>query len=104
MSSRIGGHAPNVITNLVYPLIYYPGFVEVEKRSNIRRPNNVRRTNNKSIPKINRGNVSAIFGELITKTLKGLSENPTDNRKIENEVRNEVINLTSSFPIYKNLK
>ena len=42
-------------------------------------------------------------GELITKTLKGLSENPTDNSKIENEVKNEVITLTSSFPIYKNL-
>ncbi len=42
-------------------------------------------------------------GELITKTLKGLSENPDDNSKIEDEVRNEVIALTSSFPIYKNL-
>ena len=42
-------------------------------------------------------------GELITKTLKGLSQNPTDNGKIENEVKNEVIALTSSFPIYKNL-
>ena len=42
-------------------------------------------------------------GELITKTLKGLSENPNDNSKIENEVKNEVISLTSSFPIYKNL-
>ena len=42
-------------------------------------------------------------GELITKTLKGLSQNPTDNSKIENEVKNEVISLTSSFPIYKNL-
>ena len=42
-------------------------------------------------------------GELITKTLKGLSENPTDNSKIEKEVKNEVIALTSSFPIYKNL-
>ena len=42
-------------------------------------------------------------GELITKTIKGLSENPDDNSKVENEVRNEVINLTSSFPIYKNL-
>ena len=42
-------------------------------------------------------------GELITKTLKGLSDNPTDNSKIENEVKNEVISLTSSFPIYKNL-
>ena len=44
-----------------------------------------------------------IVGELITKTLKGLSENPSDNSKIENEVKNEVIALTSSFPIYKNL-
>ena len=43
-------------------------------------------------------------GELITKVVKGLSENPNDNSKIENEVKNEVINLTSSFPIYKNLK
>ena len=42
-------------------------------------------------------------GELITKTLKGLSENPSDNSKIEKEVKNEVIALTSSFPIYKNL-
>jgi len=42
-------------------------------------------------------------GELITKNLKGLSENPTDNSKVENEVKNEVISLTSSFPIYKNL-
>ncbi len=37
------------------------------------------------------------------RNLKGLSENPTDNSKIENEVKNEVISLTSSFPIYKNL-
>ena len=43
------------------------------------------------------------MGELITKTLKGLSENPDDNSKVEDEVRNEVIALTSSFPIYKNL-
>jgi len=43
-------------------------------------------------------------GELITKVVKGLSENPDDNSKIEEEVRNEVITLTSSFPIYKNLK
>ena len=42
-------------------------------------------------------------GELITKVIKGLSENPDDNSKIESEVRNEVIALTSSFPIYKNL-
>ena len=42
-------------------------------------------------------------GELITKTIKGLSQNPSDNSKIEEEVKNEVISLTSSFPIYKNL-
>ena len=43
-------------------------------------------------------------GNLITKVIIGLSENPDDNSKIEKEVRDEVINLTSSFPIYKNLK
>ncbi len=43
-------------------------------------------------------------GELITKVVKGLSDNPEDNSKIEEEVRNEVIELTSYFPIYKNLK
>jgi len=36
--------------------------------------------------------------------VKGLSENPEDNSKIEEEVRNEVVELTSFFPIYKNLK
>ena len=43
-------------------------------------------------------------GELITKVVKGLSINPEDNSKIEDEVKKEVIALTSSFPIYKNLK
>jgi glycine hydroxymethyltransferase len=43
-------------------------------------------------------------GELITKVVKGLSKNPEDNSGIEEEVRNEVIELTSQFPIYKNLK
>jgi glycine hydroxymethyltransferase len=43
-------------------------------------------------------------GELITKVVKGLSSNPGDNSKIEEEVRNEVVELTSFFPIYKNLK
>ena len=43
------------------------------------------------------------IGEFITKVIKGLSENLDDNSKIENEVRNEVVSLTSSFPIYKNL-
>ena len=45
-----------------------------------------------------------IVGELITKTIKGLSENPNDNSKIENEVKNEVVHLCSNFPIYKNLR
>ena len=43
------------------------------------------------------------IGELITKVIKGLSQNPEDNNKVETEVRNEVINLCSNFPIYKNL-
>jgi glycine hydroxymethyltransferase len=43
-------------------------------------------------------------GKLITKVVKGLSENPNDNSKIEEEVRNDVVELTSFFPIYKNLK
>ena len=42
-------------------------------------------------------------GELITKTIQGLSQNPEDNSKTEKEVREEVINLCASFPIYKNL-
>ena len=42
-------------------------------------------------------------GELITKTIKGLSENPNDNSKIENEVKKEVVELCNNFPIYKNL-
>ncbi len=43
-------------------------------------------------------------GDLITKTIKGLSENPNDNSKIESEVRIKVIELCSKFPIYKNLR
>ena len=43
-------------------------------------------------------------GNLITKTIKGLSENPEDNSKIEKEVQEEVIELCSKFPIYKNLR
>ena len=45
-----------------------------------------------------------LVGELITKTIKGLSVNPNDNSKVENEVRKEVIDLCSNFPIYKNLR
>ena len=42
-------------------------------------------------------------GDLITKVIKGLSKNPEDNSLVENEVRNEVVDLCSKFPIYKNL-
>ena len=45
-----------------------------------------------------------IVGELITKTIKGLSKNSSDNSEVENEVRKEVIALCSTFPIYKHLK
>ena len=44
------------------------------------------------------------IGNLITKTIKGLSENPTDNSQIEKEVRDEVVDLCSKFPIYKHLR
>ena len=43
-------------------------------------------------------------GELITKTIHGLSKNPDDNSAIEAEVRKEVIELCSKFPIYKHLR
>jgi len=43
-------------------------------------------------------------GELITKTIHGLSKNPEDNSAIEAEVRKEVIELCSKFPIYKHLR
>ena len=45
-----------------------------------------------------------LVGELITKTIKGLSEKPNDNSKIENEVKKEVVDLCSNFPIYKHLR
>jgi len=45
-----------------------------------------------------------IVGDLITKTIKGLSKNPKDNSKIEDEVRKEVVDLCSNFPIYKHLR
>ena len=44
-----------------------------------------------------------LVGNLITKTIEGLSKNPEDNSKIEDDVRKEVIDLCSNFPIYKNL-
>ena len=43
-------------------------------------------------------------GDLITKTIKGLSVNKDDNSKVEDEVRKEVVDLCSSFPIYNHLK
>tara|TARA_B100000686_G_scaffold164148_1_gene171721 strand:+ start:954 stop:2270 length:1317 start_codon:yes stop_codon:yes gene_type:complete len=42
-------------------------------------------------------------GELITKVIEGLSKNPEDNSKIESEVRKEVVELCSRFPIYSHL-
>ena len=45
-----------------------------------------------------------IVGNLITKLIKGLSINTKDNSKIEDEVRKEVVELCSKFPIYKHLR
>ena len=42
-------------------------------------------------------------GNLITKVIKGLSKNSLDNSKIELEVKKEVIDLCSKFPIYNHL-
>ncbi len=42
-------------------------------------------------------------GELITKVIEGLSKNSEDNTKIEKEVKGEVIELCSKFPIYNHL-
>ena len=41
-----------------------------------------------------------LVGELITKVIKGLSENKKNNTKIEKEVQKEVVDLCSNFPIY----
>ena len=43
-----------------------------------------------------------LIADLIHKVIKGLSENKPDNSKIENEVKKEIIDLCSSFPIYGN--
>ena len=43
-----------------------------------------------------------LIADLIYKVIKGLSNNRTDNSQIENEVKKEVINLCSSYPIYGN--
>ena len=41
-----------------------------------------------------------LVGQLISKLLKELAKNPENNFKAENEVRKEVIDLCTSFPIY----
>ena len=41
-----------------------------------------------------------LIADLISKVVKGLSENGKNNSKIEKEVQKEVIDLCSSFPIY----
>ena len=43
-----------------------------------------------------------LIADLITKVVKGLSENGLNNSKIEKEVQKQVIDLCSSFPIYSN--
>ncbi len=47
-------------------------------------------------------NEFTLIADLITKVVKGLSENGQNNSKIEKEVQKEVIDLCSSFPIYSN--
>ena len=41
-----------------------------------------------------------LIAELIHKVVKGLSENKSDNSRIEKEVKKEIIDLCASFPIY----
>jgi glycine hydroxymethyltransferase len=41
-----------------------------------------------------------LIGQLISKLLKELAKNPENNTRAENEVKKEVIDLCSSFPIY----
>ena len=43
-----------------------------------------------------------MIGNLIGRVIKGLSQNPEDNTKIELAVQKEVVDLCSSFPIYSN--
>jgi len=42
-------------------------------------------------------------GDMITTVIQGLSKSPTDNSKAESEVKKEVIELCSKFPIYNYL-
>ena len=41
-----------------------------------------------------------LIGDLISKVIKGLANNPNNNEKAELEVKKEVIDLCTSFPIY----
>ena len=41
-----------------------------------------------------------LIGDLISKVLNGLAKNPSDNSKLEKEVKKEIIDLCASFPIY----
>ena len=41
-----------------------------------------------------------LIAELIYKVIKGLSENKSDNSRIEKEVKKEIIDLCAAFPIY----
>ncbi len=45
-------------------------------------------------------NEFSLIADLISKVVKGLSKNTTNNSKIEKEVQKEVIDLCASFPIY----
>jgi len=42
-------------------------------------------------------------GDLISNVLDGLAVNPGDNKRVEQEVRQEVGNICARFPIYKDL-
>jgi glycine hydroxymethyltransferase len=43
-----------------------------------------------------------MIANLIHKVIKGLSINKSDNSKIENEVKKEIIDLCAAYPIYDN--
>jgi glycine hydroxymethyltransferase len=44
----------------------------------------------------------SLVGQLISKVLKELANNRENNSKVEDEVKKEVIDLCTSFPIYSN--
>jgi len=43
-----------------------------------------------------------LIGDLIANVVEGLAKNPENNSKVEQQVKKEVIDLCSSFPIYSN--